>query len=289
MKGGSVAMRRYLNEKALKASGWEIPVAAISGFCTSVLLAACIEVGRGEDLLVTLLAGGMLIALFGMPLFLVARRWLRRRSARRLAEALERSGRAEVPLWELEGLTGVRGAEEKLPRLAAAGFFKDLAVDPQAGVVRMAVPQAAAASPEAREEAHGDVLSQIRALNDAIADEAVSARIDRIEAATAGIFRTMQACPERSDAARRFVNYYLPTTLKLLKTYSLMEEQSYQGKNIQASRRMIEESLERLTRAIEQQQDKLFQSDVLDIESDIRVLETMMASDGVGQALKTGG
>ena len=77
------------------------------------------------------------------------------------------------------------------------------------------------------------------------------------------------------------MNYYLPTTLKLLKSYSLMEKQSYQGETIQQSRKKIEDVLATLVHAFEQQQDKLFQSDALDVETDISVLETMMASDGL--------
>ena len=77
------------------------------------------------------------------------------------------------------------------------------------------------------------------------------------------------------------MNYYLPTTLKLLKSYSLMEKQSYQGEHIVASRKKIEESLDLLIHGFEQQQDRLFRTEALDVETDISVLETMMASDGL--------
>ena len=124
-------------------------------------------------------------------------------------------------------------------------------------------------------------LREIRQLNDDIDNEVVSERIDRIGALTASIFRVVREKPERADEVRKFMNYYLPTTLKLLKSYSLMEKQTYQGENIQASRKKIEDVLETLVHAFEQQQDKLFQSDSLDVETDISVLETMMASDGL--------
>ncbi len=124
-------------------------------------------------------------------------------------------------------------------------------------------------------------LREIRKLNEDIDNEVVSERIDRIGALTASIFRVVREKPERADEVRKFMNYYLPTTLKLLKSYSLMEKQSYQGENIQASRKKIEDVLETLVHAFEQQQDKLFQSDALDVETDISVLETMMASDGL--------
>ena len=124
-------------------------------------------------------------------------------------------------------------------------------------------------------------LREIRQINDEIENPVVSERIDRIGALTASIFRVVREKPERADEVRKFMNYYLPTTLKLLKSYSLMEKQSYQGENIQQSRKKIEDVLETLVHAFEQQQDKLFQSDALDVETDISVLETMMASDGL--------
>ncbi len=124
-------------------------------------------------------------------------------------------------------------------------------------------------------------LREIRQLNDDIQDKAVSDRIDRIGELTASIFRVVREKPEHAEEVRKFMNYYLPTTLKLLKSYSLMEKQSYQGENIQASRKKIESVLDTLTHAFEQQQDRLFKTEALDVETDISVLETMMASDGL--------
>ena len=129
-------------------------------------------------------------------------------------------------------------------------------------------------------------LREIRQLNDDIENELVSQRIDRIGALTASIFRVVREKPEHTDEVRKFMNYYLPTTLKLLKSYSLMEKQSYQGENIAASRKKIEDVLETLVHAFEQQQDKLFRAEALDVEIDISVLETMMASDGLTEQTK---
>ena len=124
-------------------------------------------------------------------------------------------------------------------------------------------------------------LREIRQLNDDILDDRVSERIDRIGELTASIFRVVREKPEHAEEVRRFMNYYLPTTFKLLKSYSLMEKQSYQGENIVASRKKIEDVLDTLIHAFEQQQDRLFRSEALDVETDISVLETMMASDGL--------
>ena len=135
-------------------------------------------------------------------------------------------------------------------------------------------------------------LREIRSLNEAIKDPGVSDRIDRIGELTASIFRVVQEKPEHAEEVRKFMNYYLPTTLKLLKSYSLMEQQSYQGENIQNSRKRIEDVLDTLVRGFEQQQDRLFRTEAIDVEADISVLETMMASDGLVQpqgGLRAGG
>ena len=125
------------------------------------------------------------------------------------------------------------------------------------------------------------ILNELYQLNEQIEDEAVSARIDRIGTLTAGIFRAVIDNPEREQDVRKFMNYYLPTTMKLLKSYSLLERQSYQGENIVASRHDIEEILGTLVHAFEKQLDQLFAADAVDISSDITVLETMIAKDGL--------
>ncbi len=135
--------------------------------------------------------------------------------------------------------------------------------------------------PAFQENEFEEKLKQIRRLNDEIDDEGVSRRIDRIGELTASIFAVVRQKPERADEVKKFMNYYLPTTFKLLESYALMEKQSYQGENIVASRKKIENILDSLITAFEQQQDRLFRTEALDVEADIQVLETMMAKDGL--------
>ena len=125
------------------------------------------------------------------------------------------------------------------------------------------------------------ILNELYQLNVQIEDEGVSRRIDRIGTLTAGIFRVVIEKPEREQDVRKFMNYYLPTTLKLLRSYDLLEDQTYQGENIIESRRKIEQVLDMLIQAYERQLDRLFRNDALDIATDIDVLETMMAGDGL--------
>jgi len=277
-------MERYLTQKGKKRSWWEIPA-----LCLSLLFAAaCVSVihddivaGKGRDY-ISALAYATTMALTLLPMFFTVRCWLRRGQARAIAAALAKCDADELSLIDLDRVTGRRNAAPRVSRLLRRGYLTRASFTPD-GLTLMLDNPGQAAVPEASpaQEAPDDpVLARIRALNDAIDDDAVSGKIERIEALTAGIFRTMRQRPERADDARRFMNYYLPTTLRLLESYSLMEKQSYQGENIRSSRKGIETALDKLIVAIEVQQDRLFRAEAMDVEAEIRVLETLMRSEG---------
>ena len=127
----------------------------------------------------------------------------------------------------------------------------------------------------------GRTISQIRELNDRIKDPEISAKIDQIEAVTARIFQVVRKKPERIGEIRKFMNYYLPTTLKLLDSYALLEEQGIEGENITASKQQISQILDTLIKSFKKQLDLLFSSQAMDITTDIEVMDNMLAADGL--------
>lgn len=129
-------------------------------------------------------------------------------------------------------------------------------------------------------------LNELYQLNERIEDVAVSERIDRIGTLTAGIFRALIEKPEREQDVRKFMNYYLPTTLKLLRSYDMLEDQKVQSQNIADSRKKIENVLDMLIQAFERQLDRLYRDDALDIATEIDVLESMMAGDGLSSGME---
>ncbi len=129
-------------------------------------------------------------------------------------------------------------------------------------------------------------LNELYQLNEGIEDAAVSQRIDRIGTLTAGIFRAVIERPEREQDVRKFMNYYLPTTLKLLRSYDMLEGQRVQSQNITDSRKKIEDVLDMLIQAYERQLDRLYRDDALDIAAEVDVLEEMMAGDGLSSKLE---
>lgn len=136
--------------------------------------------------------------------------------------------------------------------------------------------------PTANEDARAEqVLRRIRDANDRIADEAISAKIDRIGLLTGEIFGYVNAHPEREGELRTFMDYYLPQTLKILETYAKLEAQGVETDNIRKAKREISGMLDQLTSSYERQLDKLFDSDVVDISADIEVMKQMLRSDGL--------
>ena len=137
---------------------------------------------------------------------------------------------------------------------------------------------------KAREEAQSKedaILREIRQINEAIPDEAMSAKISRIEEITAKILAYQKSHPNRESQLRPFLNYYLPTTLKILRAYAQLEAQGVEGENITAATQRIEGMMDQVVAGFEKQLDKLFQDDAMDITSDVQVLENMLKKDGL--------
>ena len=137
--------------------------------------------------------------------------------------------------------------------------------------------------PEAAEGYTG-ILRQIRQLNDRIADETLSIKIDRIERVSGRIFKAIEDDPGKKDAAGTFLNYYLPTTLKLLENYADFEEAGVSGENLSQAKSRIAATMDNIVAGFEHQLDELYRTDAMDVDSDIRVMETMLRRDTASAA-----
>ncbi len=121
----------------------------------------------------------------------------------------------------------------------------------------------------------------LREANDAIPGEDISNSIDRIEKACKGIFEYVREHPSKTGEIKKFMNYYLPTTLKLLKSYENLQNQTVKGENITSTMFDIEGMMVTIASAFEKKLDQLFESDSLDISADIAVFENLLASEGL--------
>lgn len=146
-----------------------------------------------------------------------------------------------------------------------------------------AVAQEAAESapppPKEAEEGYSGILRNIRRANDQIADPVLSAKISRLEEITAKIFKAVEEDPRKKDRIGTFLNYYLPTTQKLLDSYASFEAAGVEGDNLRQAKQRIETTMDSIVKGFEHQLDELYQADAMDVDSDIRVMEHMLRRD----------
>ena len=126
-----------------------------------------------------------------------------------------------------------------------------------------------------------EFLRQIRKCNDAIPGAEISEKISRIELLVRRIFQRAQTHPEIIPDLKKLMDYYLPMTVKLLNAYADMDAQPVQGETIQASKQEIEDTLDTLNLAFEKLLDSVFQDTAMDVSSDISVLQTLLAQEGL--------
>ena len=124
------------------------------------------------------------------------------------------------------------------------------------------------------------MLTELQQLDVLIEDEDMSEKIARIETVARATFLAVRQKPEKAASLRRFMDYYLPTTIKLLRSYAGFEHSSVQGDNIRRSRENIEGMMQTLCEAFEKQYDSLFLTETLDINAEIQTMDSLLRQDG---------
>ncbi len=128
----------------------------------------------------------------------------------------------------------------------------------------------------------GKAISEMRRLNDSIEDEKISAQITHLETTTGKIIDAVVAKPSKLPQIRKFMNYYLPTTLKLLNAYDRMDSTGVSGANIDGTKGKIEDMLDTICTAFTRQLDDLYGEEAMDVSAEIKVMEQMLAQEGLG-------
>ena len=211
---------------------------------------------------------------------------------RRFAKYLAVAGKREaIPISQLAKAAEVseRKAEKDLEIMMEKGMWGEGAyVDIGNGMVFRSQDAASEyfkmqkvpfAVPEQAEEGYSGMLRQIRRANDRIADPVLTAKITRLEDVAGKIFRIIEKEPAKKDKASTFLNYYLPTTQKLLDAYAEFDEAGVSGENLTQAKAKIEQTMDNVVAGFEHQLDELYHSEAMDIDSDIRVMETMLRRD----------
>ncbi|MCD7736288.1 MAG: 5-bromo-4-chloroindolyl phosphate hydrolysis family protein, partial [Lachnospiraceae bacterium] len=121
----------------------------------------------------------------------------------------------------------------------------------------------------------------IHECNERIPGEEMTEKLNRLELVVTRIFREAGKNPDAVSDLRKMMSYYLPTTQKLLDAYCELDDQPIRGQNIETTRREIEGALDTLNTAFENLLDSLYEEQAWDISSDISVLNTMLAQEGL--------
>ena len=130
--------------------------------------------------------------------------------------------------------------------------------------------------------AEGDrYVKEIRRLNDEILGEDISSQLDKIEEIIASIFEIIKRKPEKRSELRKLMQYYLPMTVKVVTSYRDFENERVPSKQLEESKKEIRETLEKVITAFEALREKIFQEEVLDVSTDLDVLEAMMSQEGL--------
>ena len=124
-------------------------------------------------------------------------------------------------------------------------------------------------------------VKEIRRLNDEIVGEDISIQLDNIEEVVDSIFEIIKRKPEKMSELRKMMQYYLPMTIKVVTSYREFEKESIASEQLEESKQEIRETLDKVKVAFIALREKLFQEDVLDVSTDLDVLETMMSQEGL--------
>ena len=127
-------------------------------------------------------------------------------------------------------------------------------------------------------------IKRVREINDEIPDDLpMSAKLYRLEDTMNQIFRRLKAHPENAKNLRKFMDYYLPTTTRLLDAYLELNKQEAKSENISGPMREIEATMDTISDGFMKLLDSMYQDMAWDVSSDISVMKTMMKQDGLAE------
>ena len=126
-----------------------------------------------------------------------------------------------------------------------------------------------------------EMLTTIRQEDEMIPDPVLSEKIVQLDKIATRIFQAVIDQPEKAPQIRRFMDYYLPTTLKMLTGYRKLQQSGVAGQNAKATKARITSAMDVVLSAFNKQLETLYQNDMLDISTDIDVLEAMLKQDSL--------
>ena len=129
-----------------------------------------------------------------------------------------------------------------------------------------------------------EMIQAIRDENKLIPEEGLTRKLDELETLCGKVFQSVYEKPAKASQIRKFMDYYLPTTLKMVKAYRVLGERGLTGDEAREARGRIDEAMSVVLKGCHKLLDNLYRDDVLDISTDIDVLEQMLKRDGLTQS-----
>ena len=237
--------------------------------------------------------------------------WRAKRKAKRLSKYIAVMGMDDCKsVAEVSKATGLpkERVRKDLEYMAEKGYFGEtayldngldsLVISEAAAEKERQIRQQSRSEKKVREDREANtneymrIYEQMREAAGNIKDPEISAKMMRLTELTGKILQAAERSPEKEKNIRRFMSYYLPQTQKLMRSYAVLERQGIATANITSTKERIGNILDNLIIGYEQQLDQMFDSDAMDISSDIDVLETMLKQDGLnsdGSGISMGG
>ena len=128
-----------------------------------------------------------------------------------------------------------------------------------------------------------DYIEQIKTVRNHLHKEDISMELDKLGNISEQILNQVEKNPEKAQEVNKFIDHYLPITIKLINSYEELNNQVIQGDNIKNAKIEIEKSIDLINKAFENLLDDLFEDVVLDISTDIYVLKTLFKQEGLGE------
>ncbi|MBQ7925841.1 MAG: 5-bromo-4-chloroindolyl phosphate hydrolysis family protein [Lachnospiraceae bacterium] len=131
-----------------------------------------------------------------------------------------------------------------------------------------------------------EYIKKLRELNDVIEGEVISNKLYQLENILKEIFARVEKEPDQMHRMKKVMEYYLPTTLKLVEAYRDYDSISAPGTEVISAMAEIEKTLDSINMAFEQLLNSLFQDSIFDVTTDAQVLQTMLAREGLTKELE---
>ncbi len=126
-------------------------------------------------------------------------------------------------------------------------------------------------------------IEQIKSIRNDLYKEEIAIKLDKLGNISNQILIQVEKNPKKIQEVNKFINHYLPITIKLISSYKDINNQLVQGENIESAKSEIEKSIDLINRAFENLLDDLFEDVVLDISTDISVLKTLFKQEGLAE------